>query len=126
MAVTIPFSSDTLLLLLLLMNAVSPLIVEKFTVLPLTVSLLVLNTMAVRSMVEVVPTDEGIWVLLASNCSEAAPGITGAVGSAAGAASAAEAGLPPAPPEPQPARTASVTAKKSDAETLEISRLESF
>jgi hypothetical protein len=33
---------------------------------------------------------------------------------------------PPAPPEPQPARRASVTASKRDAENLEISWLEKF
>jgi hypothetical protein len=37
-----------------------------------------------------------------------------------------ETGVPPDPPEPQPARTASVTAKNSDAENLEISWLEKF
>ncbi|HUX23485.1 MAG TPA: hypothetical protein VMV87_02605 [Burkholderiales bacterium] len=32
-------------------------------------------------------------------------------------------GVPPAPPEPQPAKAATVTANKSHAENLEISRL---
>ena len=65
MAVTVPFASDTPLLLMLLMKAEGSVPVERTTVVPETACPLASTTIAVRSTV--VSPEEGICGLLASN-----------------------------------------------------------
>jgi hypothetical protein len=125
-AVTRPFASDTPLALMLFTNAVTSVALENVTVLPLTACLVALSTTAVRATA--FAPDEGICGLLASSSIDAAgvpPGAAGPAPAPAPAAAALDGGVP-APPEPQPASTASVAARKSDAESLEIPWLKKF